>query len=507
VVETHISTLFFYGDRVVKVHKPVAFGFVDFTDLDRRREDCEREVALNRRLAPDVYLGTATVVLDGRPVEHGVVMRRLPAERNFEQLVRSGRPVATELGWLAAVLADFHRHADRSPRTAAAATPAALWQRWQSTAEELDPFMGSLVDCDRYQELTRLASRYLAGRGPLFETRIDAGHIVDGHGDLQAADVFFLDDGPRILDCLEFDDELRYGDWAADLAFLVADLERLGADREVGQLLDAYCPLMPELPPSSLFDFYVASRAHVRMVVECLRHPEGSPDPAGASDRFLDVALTHLRQSEVRLILVGGPPGAGKSSLARWLGHRLGAEVLSSDVVRDDVGPPRGTAGRYGKPVRDAVYRAMCDQAGRLMSLGRSVVLDATWTTAERRRMAADVARAAVADLHELRCECPTDLREARVLQRPHDGPGSSEATPEVAADLAASADPWPTAKAVDCAVPVDQAGRSALRLLADERQYDRAVQRSEQHDGPRRQTDRIDAPPPPSTTSSTPVR
>ncbi|HVX22152.1 MAG TPA: AAA family ATPase [Acidimicrobiales bacterium] len=467
VVETHVSTVFFYGDHVVKVPKPVAFSFVDFTELDRRRENCEREVALNRRLAPDVYLGTATVTLAGRPVEHGVVMRRLPAERNFEQMVRAGRPVEADLERLAAVLADFHGRAERSARTAAAATPPALWQRWQNTAEELSPFIGPVVDARRYQELTRLASRYLAGRGPLLEDRIRGGHIVDGHGDLQAADIFFLDDGPRILDCLEFDDRLRYGDWVADLAFLAADLEHLGAEREAGLLLDAYRRRAPESPPPSLFDFYVAARAQVRMLVECLRHPPGGPDPGGASGRFLDVALEHLRRGAVRLVLVGGPPGAGKSSLAAWLADRTGAEVLSSDVVRDGVGPSRGEAGRYAGPAVDAVYQALCDRAGELLGFGRSVILDATWTTAERRRMAAQVAQAAVADLHELRCDCPDDVRAARVGNRPRGGPGTSEATPEVAADLAAAADPWPTAAAVDCSTTVEHAGRSALQLIA----------------------------------------
>ena len=205
VHETHVSTLFFFGDSVAKVRKPVRFGFADFSDLESRRIDCEREVALNRRLAPDVYRGTTTTTLEGEVLEHAVLMRRLPADRNLGHLVRSGAPVATELRRIAAVLADFHHRADRSPAISAAAAPGALLARWKATSREASPFVGTILHPSLQEQIDDLAARYVAGREGLLADRVAAGHVCDGHGDLLADDIFCLGDGPRILDCLEFD--------------------------------------------------------------------------------------------------------------------------------------------------------------------------------------------------------------------------------------------------------------------------------------------------------------
>lgn len=465
--ETHISALFFYGNRVLKVRKPVRYGFVDFRGLDQRRLDCEREVRLNRRLAPDVYLGTATVSVGGQPVEHAVVMRRLPAERNLEHLVTRGEPVDDQLRLIADTLVSFHRHAERSPQVDTSATAEALWQRWLGVSDDLTPYVGSAVDPHRYREVTGLASRYLAGRRQLLDQRISDGAIVDGHGDLQAADVFCLDDGPRILDCLEFDDRLRHGDRLADVAFLVADLERLGASGAAERFAAAYLDRSGDSAPPSLFDFYVASRAHVRVLVECLKGSVGGSGRWGDAARLLDVAESHLRRGAVRLVLVGGPPGSGKSTLATWLGRHLGATVLRSDEIREGAGIPRGDERRYTVEQRDLVYERLCRRASGDLARGRSVVLDATWAARRWRVRASEAATLAVADLYELRCECPPDIRSSRIAGRPPAGAGTSEVTAATADLLAAAADPWPTAVPVDCSGPVEEAGRSALAAVS----------------------------------------
>ncbi len=458
VAESHISILFLVGDRVYKVHKAVDFGFLDFTDLNRRREDCHREVDLNRRLAPDVYLGVADVGLDGRPVEHAVVMRRLPADRSLAALVARNAPLDGELDRIADVLAAFHRRATRSPAVDAAATADAQWQRWQSTGEQLSRFLGELVDPEAERELTGLASRYLRGRTPLFAARIAAGGACDGHGDLQAADIFCLDDGPRLLDCLEFDDELRYGDELADVAFLAADLEALGAVGGAEALVDRYEQRAHTGAPRSLVDFYVASRARVRVLVECLRAEQGLPD--ADPGRPLEVALGRMRRALPRLVLVGGPPGSGKTAAAEWLAGSLGAELLSTDHLRQSVRP----GGGYSDTARGEVYRTLAVRARRLLALGRTVVADATWASRSWRAEAARAAAAAASPVVAVELSCPTAERMRRVGER---RPGESDATPAVAGALGTGADPWPEAMAVDSSGPAE-ATRVALRQVLE---------------------------------------
>jgi hypothetical protein len=183
----------------------------------------------------------------------------------------------------------------------------------------------------------RLAHRYLDGRSRLFERRIAEGHIRDGHGDLLADDVFCLDDGPRILDCLEFDDRLRYGDVLLDVAFLAMDLECLGAPDLARRFLDWYTEFSGRPFPASLASHYVAYRAHVRAKVACLRHDQGVEDAADEARCLLDLAHRHLEEAAVRLVLVGGLPGTGKSTLARGLADARGWAVLRSDEVRKEL--------------------------------------------------------------------------------------------------------------------------------------------------------------------------
>lgn len=471
VHETHISVLFAWGDRVLKVHKPLRYGFVDFSTLERRAEDARREVTLNRRLAPDVYLGVATISLDEGPVEHGVLMRRLPSAANLAELVARGPVPQDRITEVADALASFHRRAERSPAISASATSRALRERWAGTAAELSPFVGERVDPDAYEQVTALADRFVAGRSPLFEQRIDEGRICDGHGDLQASDIFCLPDGPRLLDCLEFDDQLRHGDVLADVAFLAMDLERLHAPVPADLLVGRYRRQSGDPFPTSLLHYYVAARAHVRLLVECLRadqRRQAGTAEAPAVAPLLDLALRHLQRGRVRLVLVGGPPGSGKSSVAGALANRLDAEVLSTDHLRRELAPVP-LADRYRRTAREAVYRELCTEASRQLGLGRSVVLDATWTSAAMRAKARALAREAAAELSELRCEAPSGVRMARVATRKASGSTESEATPGVALLLAGQADPWPEAVPLDSAQPLERTVAAALHVLGVE--------------------------------------
>ena len=228
VVETHISVLVFVGDRVYKLRKPVHFDFLDFTDRAVREADCRREVELNRRLAPDVYLGVADIVMEGEAIDHMVVMRALPDERRLATLVRAGVDLDAWLASVATTLAAFHAGARRSPAISEAGTEHALRAAWDANFEETHRFVGTILDPSADREIRNSVARWLSSHRALLEDRIDSGWVCDGHGDLQAEDIFCLDDGVRILDCIEFSDELRYGDVCADVAFLAMDLERLG---------------------------------------------------------------------------------------------------------------------------------------------------------------------------------------------------------------------------------------------------------------------------------------
>jgi uncharacterized protein len=450
--ETHAAVVFLVGDRAYKLKKPVDLGFLDFTSLAARHAVCLREVELNRQLSPDVYLGVADVRgPDGSPCDHLVVMRRMPAARRLSTLVRTGAPVTDHVRRTARLLAAFHAAARRGPRISAEGSRDAILRRWTDSFRQVRPFRGSALDDELTGEIERLTVRFLAGRGPLFDDRIAAGRIVDGHGDLLADDIFCLDDGPRVLDCIEFDDRLRWLDGLDDAAFLAMDLERLGAAELGTRFLDWYVEFTADPAPASLRHHYVAYRAFVRAKVACLRYAQG--DHAAAADAATHAELTarHLRAGAVGLTLVGGLPGTGKSTLAGQLSDRLGAVVLASDRVRKELAglsPLASAAAGYGQGIytqqwTERTYAELLTRAERLLERGESVVLDASFTRAAHRERAADVAARTSSTLVALRCEADPGVAAARLRSRART---ASDADERIAAAMATGADPWPEA-------------------------------------------------------------
>jgi aminoglycoside phosphotransferase family enzyme len=298
LAETHSAVVFFVGDRAYKLKKPVRFDFLDFSTPERREGAVRRELALNRRIAPDVYLGVAEVRdVDGGILDHLLVMRRLPAERRLAALVRSNAVADEDLRGVARVVAAFHAAAHRGDNISAAASPESIRAKLDADLQELRDLPAGLLPRDEIEDIARRATRYVAGRARLFEQRVAAGWICDGHGDLLVDDVFLLADGPRVLDCLDFSDELRYGDVLADVAFLAMDLEQLGAATLAERFVDLYCELSGEHHPPSLVDYYVAFRALIRAKVSALRHEQGDETARTTALDLLELARNRLRRA------------------------------------------------------------------------------------------------------------------------------------------------------------------------------------------------------------------
>ena len=475
VAETHISVLFFVGDRVYKLKKPVSFGFLDFSTRQARRAACRREVELNRRLAPDVYLGVLDLAgFDGRPCDHVVVMRRMPPERRLAALVEAGAPLDDELEHIARRMAAFHAAAPTADEIAEAGRVETVRRHWDASFEEMGPFIGPVLDAPQCARVEELVHRYLSGREALFSERIAAGRVRDGHGDLQAEDIFCLDDGPRILDCIEFDDRLRHGDVLSDVAFLAMDLERLGSPAAGQRFLAFYREFAGETYPASLAAHYIAYRAHVRCKVACLRHAQGDPRAAGVARDLLAQTRRHLEAARVVMVLVGGLPGTGKSTLAAAIADHNGWSVLRSDEVRkelaglapDAAAPAAFGEGLYRPEVTAEVYRTLLDRAGKALQLGESVILDASWSDSRWREAAAEVAQATASDLVELRCAASEALAAERIDRRRRHGGDPSDATAAVASAMAARADPWSSSVTIDTAATPQSTLAQALAVL-----------------------------------------
>ena len=480
VVETHISVLFFFGDRVYKVRKPVTTPFLDFSTRELRLADCRREVQLNRRLAPDVYLGVDDLIDEtGALVEHLVVMRRLPADRRLATMIADPHFDEADMVAVARQVAAFHSRAARAPAIDLAGSVEHLTMLWSTNLEETAEFAGRYIEGTLLDRVGRQALDYLAGRRSLLAHRVAERRIVDGHGDLLAEDIFCLDDGPRILDCIEFDPRFRWGDVLYDTTFLAMDLEHLGRADLARRFLAAYREYAAENHPDSLEHWYTAYRALVRAKIACLRADTGQTGAAEEAAAFLAQAGRHLDEAEIHLVLVGGLPGTGKTTLAQGLADRLGWAVLRSDEVRKELAgvdptEPAGAAphtGIYTPAFTAGVYRELLRRARMALGWGDCVVLDATWLDPEQRAAARTVARQCHAHLHEIRCQLALEEAGARIRTRAAAGGDASDATPEVLAVLAQHArTPWPGALLLDTALRPADVVDHAVRIVRPDR-------------------------------------
>jgi uncharacterized protein len=469
VFETHISTVVFVGDRAFKFMKPLATAFLDQSTVEKRRKACEAELLLNRRIAPDVYLGIGQVVEDDVVTDYFLVMRRLPIERRLSALVESAEfPDAVRD--VARVVAAFHAGQPVTTVAREMASSEGVGGLWTSNIDEMQGFDDAIIDKSELERIGVFARRYLDGRALLFTTRVRNGFARDGHGDLLADDIFMMDDGPRVLDCLAFDERLRCGDVLLDVAFLAMDVERLGAPNMAEHLLKCYSEFSNEHHPRSLAHFYIAYRALVRAKVNLLRAAQGDSTAGASAQGFLRQCGQHLRVAVPMLILVGGSPGTGKTTLANDLADALGLLVLSSDEVRKDLtGVPHDQhafappgEGIYAPAISERTYEELIRQGRRVIELGESVVLDASWARADNRRSARRMGDEVGAYVIELRCDVAPEIAAQRIAARLQTS-DPSDATPEIAAHVRAHLEEWPESVPIDTSRPRDGSLREAI--------------------------------------------
>ncbi|MEU0267721.1 AAA family ATPase [Nocardioides sp. NPDC006303] len=422
-----------------------------------------------------MYVGLTDLLLADGSTEPAVVMRRMPDDRRLATLARQGQDLSDEVRRIARVMAAFHAGAERSPEISTEGSTPALRSRWRHNLEEVARFRDTLLDGTLVDEVERLSGRYLDGREELFGQRIRTGRVVDGHGDLLADDIFCLPDGPRILDCLEFDDRLRRLDAIDDVACLAMDLERLGASQEALDLVAAYREFSADTVPTSLVHHYIADRAFMRAKVTALRTEQAQArqlvaDEAADSVRLAELARDHLRRGEVRLIAVGGAPGTGKSTLAGAVADRLDMVVLSSDRLRKELAGidpmVHATAGWqegiYAPAWTRRTYAELLDRATALLARGESVVLDASWTDPAHRVLVEYVANTTYSDLTVLRCTVAPEVAAARIAARD----SISDADEMVAAHMGRAETAWPGAVTIDTGGTAAASAEAAINTL-----------------------------------------
>jgi aminoglycoside phosphotransferase family enzyme/predicted kinase len=454
-IQTHLSHVFLTGRRVYKFRKSVDLGFVCFTSREERNADCLREVTLNRRLAPDVYLGVAPLERSERGVrigsvraglasdaaEHCVVMRRLPDGRDALSLLEAGELRQAHIDRIAKTIARFHA-------AAGLGTPAPFTARgWLRrcagpVADNLRLLADSPADVaprETLEAVVALARRFETDHGDRFERRRLLGRAVDGHGDLHLQHVWFESDAaePLVIDCLEFSETLRRIDAASEVSFASESDD-----------FDLY----------RVVDYFMSYRAAVRAKVAAIAAGEVEIDTgqraraAESARAHLELAATALASREKGcLVLVGGAVGTGKSTAARALADVHRAVVISSDRVRKHLlgiaSTERASPTSYTPAQKARVYAELLPRAAAVIGSGRAVILDATWGRRQDRETVLRWARRQGVRAFFVEARCAEEVARERLRRRAAAADDVSDAEASLHRASAAAFEPpteWP---------------------------------------------------------------
>ena len=463
MVETHISFIFFAGDYVYKVKKPVDYGFLDFTTLEKRRYYCEREVELNRRISPDVYLGVAEIrerfgrhVVEGpgRTVEYAVKMRRLASGRSLDKLLQGDMVSANDVRRIARMIARFHSKAERGPEIAPHGDLEAVRRNVEENFAQTRRFVGLSLPEETYDELQAYSRAFMYAKRDLFLSRVREGYIRDCHGDLRADHVFLEtptanddSDGIRIIDCIEFNERFRYSDVAEEIAFLAMDLEYHGMSDLARIFVDAYVEETNDRGATELLDFYKAYRAYVRGKVASF-NLDDSELPMPARENIMESARAYFRLAcsyipsvpRPAMILVTGVTGTGKSTVASDLSRRWSMPYISSDVTRKrltGVDPKEHRyepfmEGIYSPRHSELTYQKMLRDAREYLQEGESVVLDGTFRHSYERELMLEEARLWNAEAWIVECRLQEEEARLRLERRSREGDSISDGRWEI---------------------------------------------------------------------------
>ena len=469
-----MSWIVLAGDYAYKVKRPVRFSFLDYSTVARRRAACRAEVELNRRWAPDLYLGVAELTMTrdgprfdgpGRAIEPAVRMRRFDRSQELDALVGRGDVTAAELAELGTRVAGWQA----SSPVVAAGSP---WGKPTESLAAVRDNLSALAAPAGSSHATMLAQLrdWIAAEyervAPLLARRRAAGLVRECHGDLHTRNVVRIAGRLTPFDGIEFAPRLRFIDVASDVAFLAMDLERLGRPDLAAAFFDAWLAASGDYESAGVWRWFLVYRALVRAKIDALRAAQLASNPAAAataadeSRRFVAVALEYALRPAAPVLITCGPSGSGKSSVAAALVPAFPAVRLRADVERKrlaglDAEARSGSApgtGLYTPQFTRRTYDRLGTYAIALARAGLAAIVDATFLDASERNRLRGAAAAAGAPFAILACAAPPAVLRERVATRHGD---ASEATVAVLDRQLRLAAPLSGAER-SCAVQID---------------------------------------------------
>jgi len=439
ILQTHISFVALTGKFAYKIKKPVNFGFLDFSTLEKRKFFCEEEKRLNRRLCPEIYLDVLPITqnknliqLDGKGkvVEYVLKMKEFPQDKIMTNLLKKGGINKETIEQICTIMIDFYNTQSRSSEIDKFGKAEAVKKNIDENFEQTKSIVDIAISKKDYEFIQDVSDSFFNKKKDIFYKRINQGCIHDCHGDLHSGNIV-ISDKIYIFDCIEFNKRFRFCDIASDLGFLAMDLDYLNHPYLSSYLINDYIEKSNDKEILNVLNFYKSYRAYVRGKVHCFRLSDNSITQK-EKIKIIEIAkkyfeLSHyytslfsldLKYMQPLLFIVSGLTGTGKSTLALKLAVDYHAHQINTDIVRKEIEGidkferhhDEIDTGLYAPEKIDYTYGKVVEKASLNLKKGENVVLDATFQKKKYRDMAKDIANKNNAFLIPIQCICPDNV-------------------------------------------------------------------------------------------------
>lgn len=483
LLQTHASFVLLTGEYAYKIKKPVNFGFLDYSTLEKRHHFCCEEVRLNRRCAPALYLGVVPIVQvgetvrlsgTGQPVEYAVKMRQFDQEGLLINLLEQGRLTPALMEELAGIVAAFHAIAATNDHIRSFGTVEQIRAAIEENYARTEQYIGGPQTQQQFNETRAYTDRFFAERVNLLLRRQQQDRIRECHGDLHLRNICLWQDQLYLFDCIEFNESFRFVDVMYDVAFTVMDLEARQQPDLGNVFLNIYAEQTGDWEGLQVLPLYLCRQAYVRAKVNSLLLDDPNISEAErvqatkSAAAYYRLAWQYTRPHQGRLLLMSGLSGSGKTTVARQIAPQLSAIHIRSDAVRKHLGGiplhERGPDRLYTPEMTTKTYARLLELGVALARQGFPVILDAKYDRQAVRTEAIAQAEAHQIPLQILHCTAPVTVLRSRLHQRTDD---IADATAELLSTQMESAEPF-TAKEQAYTRSIDTTQDIATQLRAD---------------------------------------
>ncbi len=440
LIQTHISFVVLTGNYAYKIKKPVDFGFLDFSTLEKRKYFCNQEIKLNKRLCPEIYLEVVSITKkddgleingSGEVVDYAVKMKEFSQNKIMTNLLNESEISEDTIDKIVDDLVNFYKKEESTDEIKKFGKIKTIKQNTDENFKQTESVIDVTIDKEKFDFIKNITNEFLGEEKHIFEKRINTNYIKDCHGDLHTGNIVIKNDKICIFDCIEFNKRFRYSDVASDICFLAMDLDFQGHPYLGSYLIKKYVEKSKDTEIYEVLNFYKSYRAYVRGKVTGFKLSDSNIDKKEKKDiikiakKYFDLAYYYtclvsnqIKKEKPILFITSGLTGTGKTTVANKISVDYNARKISTDEVRKEM---RGidkyethhepyNTGMYSPEKMRETYEHVIKKGKKYLSKNRNVVLDATFKSKDLRKKARRIAEEETSNFLILNTVLPEEI-------------------------------------------------------------------------------------------------